>query len=200
MSYDDLTKLLVKHSLAVRNRPPAKLTWTPLSKKEVNALAQVKVSSAQELEELLVLYDPEETGLIGLPDFYLLLKAVFINNKDLLLYLDVPTNNIFEVEGSYKVLMAKLDQLLFDEIGLCKRMYQKSKNVSIEFSMFWLIISALLQTGILKLSFDKRTIVDLSHSGASSEEIRQRGVVRGQSQEAHQENPKQCGERGRRGS
>lgn len=157
----------MKHGLAVRNRPSRKLKWSPLDKKQIDALAEVKLSSARELEELLVLYDPEETGLIGLPDFYLLLKAVFINHKELLLYLDTPTNNLFEVEGSYKELMTKLDQLLFDEIGLSKRMYQKSKNVSIEFAMFWLIISALLQTGILKMSFDKRTIVRSIELGAS---------------------------------
>lgn len=133
--------------------------WKPLERREVDALNGLQTVTSEELSEFLVLYDPEATGVIGLSDFYLLLKDLFINHKELLLYMNTPSENIFETEGSYKELMSKLDALMFEEIGLCKKMYQKSKNVSIEFSMLWTIVGALLQTGILKLSFDKRTLV-----------------------------------------
>lgn len=153
----------MKHGLAVRSKPLGKLQWQPLDKKQIDALNDLKEKTSKELEGLLVLYDPEATGLIGLSDFYLLLKECFINNKEILLYMNKPTENIFEEEGSYKELMRKLDALMFEEIALCKKMYQKAKNVSIEFSMFWMIVGALLQTGILKMSFDKRKIVRLAY-------------------------------------
>lgn len=172
MSYDDITKLLVKHGLAIRSKPTGKLKWNPLGRKEINVLSELRKSTVHDLKELLVLYDPEATGLIGLSDFYLLLKDIFINHKDLLLYMNSPSDNIFEAEGSYKELMSKLDELMFEEIGLCKKMYQKAKNVSIEFSMFWMIIGALLQTGILKISFDKQSIVVFFHEVSCCEERR----------------------------
>lgn len=163
LSYDDLTKLLVKHGLAVRIKPLAKLKWNPLEKKQIEALDELKKASIHEFEDLLILYDPESTGLIGLSDFYLLLKDLFINHKEVLLYMNDPSENLFEAEGSYKELMSKLDTLVFEEVGLCKKMYQKAKNVSIEFAMFWMIIGALLQTGILKMAFDKKSRVGASY-------------------------------------
>lgn len=141
------------------------MQWTALPKNVHDALEDLKKQTASELEELSVLYDPEQTGVLGMSDFYLLLKDLFINNKQLTLQLEGQTDNIFEAEGSYKELMGKLDILFFDEIGLCRKLYQRSKGVSIDFGMFWSILGALLQTKIMTLTIDlsprkQKTIYD----------------------------------------
>ena len=165
MSFDDLTKVMVFYGIVARRRPANSTRWTALPKDVHHALEDLKKQTASELEELSVLYDPEETGVVGMSDFYLLLKDLFINNKQLTLQLEGQTNNIFEAEGSYKELMAKLDELFFDEIGLCRKLYQRSKGVSIDFGMFWSILGALLQTKIMTLAIDlsprkQKTIYD----------------------------------------
>ena len=106
-----------------------------------------------------------------------------------------PTDNLFEAEGSYKELMSKLDVLMFEEVGLCKKMYQKAKNVSIEFSMFWMVVGALLQTDILKMSFEKQAHVSLWSPGVARCQAIRRRVVRRESQETNQENRDQSGRR-----
>ena len=138
--------------LASRNKHQSELSWTHMEENHSHSLTLMKSAVEAELVELFLLYDPESTGQLGLSDFYLLLKDLFINHRSLILYMTKPEDNLFEVEGSYKVLMSKLDLLLFDEIGLSKRMYQKAKNVAIDLQMFWMIVDALLHTGILKIS------------------------------------------------
>lgn len=155
LSFDDLIKVLVSYGIVSRRKPTSSMTWSPLEPGVYEALTAMKQQSDQELAELTLLYDPEDTGVIGMSDFYLLLKDLFINSRDLVLQLAGQPENIFEAEGSYKELMAKLDSFMFDEIGLCRKMYQKSKNVSIDFKMFWSVVGSLLQTGILELKVDK---------------------------------------------
>lgn len=133
-----------------------KLVWKELSKSASKSLNDIKEETASQLEELSLLYDPENTGIIGLSDLYLLLKDLFINSYYYKLSLDGHgKENLFEAEGSYKELMSKLDLMLFEDVGLSKKMYQKAKNVSIDFKMVWILIDAMLQTGILNIEVDR---------------------------------------------
>lgn len=114
---------------------------------------RLKVDSEENLEELFMLYDPEQIGTIGMNDFFLFLKDLFISQPNILLYTTNSEESIFEAENSYKAMSRGFDNLLFDFVQLNRKMYIKSKNASFKKDMFWIILEALFSTKILNFKF-----------------------------------------------
>lgn len=105
-----------------------------------------------EIDELFMLYDPEQTNRIGMNDYFLFLKDIFLNRPQYILFTTNKEESIFDQENSYKEVNKLLERLLFEVVRLNKKMYGKSKNVSFTKELFWQIFGVILENKLLSVA------------------------------------------------
>lgn len=105
-----------------------------------------------ELDELFMLYDPEQTSRIGMNDYFLFLKDIFLNKPQFILFTSNREESLFDQENSYKEVNKLLERLLFEVVRLNKKMYGKSKNVSFTKELFWQIFDVALDHQLLNVA------------------------------------------------
>ena len=141
LSFNDIWTLFTAHGLPYESpfEDPRPETLDP----------QIK---EVELDELFMLYDPEQTNRIGMNDYFLFLKDIFLNKPQFILYTTNKEESIFDQENSYKEVNKLLERLLFDVVRLNKKMFIKSKNVSFTKELFWHIFEVILDHKLLSVA------------------------------------------------
>lgn len=103
------------------------------------------------LNQQLKSKDPEKTGCFSSGDLYLILKDMYLDEKEVVLMLDSSNNSLFMEDNSYLELLSKLNWLYFHVVHLDKNLYKRPKNVLISKDIFFDIIYGLTCCGVLKL-------------------------------------------------
>lgn len=151
LSFQDLIRFFSQEDLVNTPSKDNGIELVPLSQKDIEALDSIRNTTEEELAELIELYDPEMTGSIGMNDYFLLLKDLFLNRPNLVLHTG-DNVSVFEADNSYKEFSLQADKLLFDFVGLNKLMYKSTlKNVCYNRPLFWHILALLLRTQMLYL-------------------------------------------------
>ncbi len=141
LSFNDIWTLFTAHGLpyATPFEDPRPVTLDP-EIKEVD------------IDELFMLYDPEQTNKIGMNDYFLFLKDIFMNKPQFVLFTNNKEESLFDQENSYKEVNKLLERLLFEVLRLNKKMYGKSKNVSFTKEIFWQIFDVILEHNLLNVA------------------------------------------------
>jgi len=134
---------------------PTPAVWSSVDSSIPEALLQVKTNNSSALDDLFLINDPEGSNRIGLNDYYLLLKDLFLTQDDFIFYLqgESPNTSMFESEGSYKLLMKALESLIFEDLCLDKAVYPRIRSVNFSRETFWPLLEALLESNRLHVNF-----------------------------------------------
>lgn len=103
------------------------------------------------LNQQLKSKDPEKTGCFSSGDLYLILKDMYLDEKEVVLMLGSSNSSLFTEDNSYLELLSKLNWLYFHVVHLDKNLYKRPKNVLINKDIFFDIIYGLTCCGVLKL-------------------------------------------------
>jgi hypothetical protein len=106
-------------------------------------------------DHLVWVYDPERSGKLAMNDFYLMMKDLFINERELMI--SFPTNNqespvsLFEVAFSYRSINRAIEKAMFEEVGLSRRLYESlCKNMYFTAELFWPILFLLNELSFIR--------------------------------------------------
>jgi hypothetical protein len=133
-----------------------KVDWKPPTPEIKNLIEQQKKTKRQQLGEQLDLKDPEHTGNFSSGDLYLILKDLYIEEKELVLMLGKNKVSLFVEDNSYLELMSKLSWLYFTILNLDKSLYRQAKNVPIQIDNFFDVIYALVSCGVITIVRSKK--------------------------------------------
>lgn len=106
-------------------------------------------------DHLVRVYDPERSGKLAMNDFYLMMKDLFINERDLMIafpsqHKDAP-KSLFEIAFSYRSINRAIERAMFEEVGLSRRLYEsKCKNMYFTAELFWPILFLLNELGFIR--------------------------------------------------
>ena len=143
-SLDDLCRLMEHWTILDTESKNEYYSRQIMDSDKAKIIKQLQEELKEQVEELLALYDPEKTNLVGMNDYFLLLKDLFIQKHELIFHLG-SKQNLFDQQNSLRSFTQKIDYLLFEVVGLSRPMYKSaSKNVQFPKQIFWPILEALL--------------------------------------------------------
>lgn len=149
-----------------------KVDWKSPSAEVRKFIEEQNETKHDALELQLEYKDPEKTGRFSSGDLYLVLKDLYLDEKEIVIMLGSNDNSLFTEDQSYMGLMTKLNWLYFHVLHLNKNLYKRAKNVCISKDIFFDIIYALVCCGVLRILKPKakqqRGGVDDSHDQQDS--------------------------------
>lgn len=137
----------------------APVTWSrsmePIEISEASTKILTEYRGKSSTDHLVRIYDPERSGKLAMNDFYLMMKDLFMNERELMLSFPPPNNDqptsLFEVAFSYRSINRAIEKAMFEEVGLSRRLYEsKCKNMYFTAELFWPILLLLNELGYIR--------------------------------------------------
>lgn len=135
------------------------MTWSksmdPVETTQTSGRILAEYRGKHSTDHLVRVYDPERSGKLAMNDFYLMMKDLFINERDLMIAFP-PANqetpkSLFEIAFSYRSINRAIEKAMFEEVGLSRRLYEsKCKNMYFTTDLFWPILFLLNELGFLR--------------------------------------------------